>query len=201
MWRMPAVREVPATLPRPLTSFIGREQDIAVVESLLTRKDLRLLTLTGPGGGGKTRVAIRAVKDATAFPDGVWFISLAVRITVANRHDSTMFEELVDSIRPIWRPHRRPRKRPAKVRAGKGYDYRHCRQALTRWRITIRIARKGIESRQKLGPHRWVVERTLAWLNQFRGLTVRDKRRNDIHEAFLTLACGLLHFNAVQKFW
>ena len=63
--------------------------------------------------------------------------------------------------------------------------------------IKVRIARKGIDSSQRLGRHRWVVERTLAWLNRFRRLTVRYERRADIHQAFLTLGCALICFNAL----
>ena len=66
-----------------------------------------------------------------------------------------------------------PRKRAAKLHADKGYDYRKCRQEVMRRRIRVRIARKGIESSERLGCHRWVVERILAWLNRFRRLTVR----------------------------
>jgi transposase len=44
-----------------------------------------------------------------------------------------------------------------------------------------------------------VVERTLAWLNRFRRLTVRYERRVDIHDAFLTLGCCLICFNALQQ--
>nr|MBA3378499.1 ATP-binding protein [Chloroflexia bacterium] len=44
-----------STLPVPLTSFIGRDREIAVVADLLSRPELRLLTITGPGGIGKTR--------------------------------------------------------------------------------------------------------------------------------------------------
>ena len=50
-----------------------------------------------------------------------------------------------------------------------------------------RIARRGRDSSQHLGRHRWVVERTFAWLNRFRRLRVRYERRADIHQAFLTL--------------
>jgi transposase len=56
----------------------------------------------------------------------------------------------------------------------------------------VRIARKGIERRDRLGHHRWVVERTLAWLNQVRRLRVLDERRADIDQAFLTLGCCLI---------
>jgi hypothetical protein len=62
--------------------------------------------------------------------------------------------------------------------------------------IKCRIARKGIESSEKLGRHRWVVERTLlAWLAKYRRLTIRYERREDIHEAFLHLGCSLICFN------
>ena len=85
-------------------------------------------------------------------------------LTAANVHDSMVFEELLDAIEPIKRPRGRPRKRPKKLRADKAYDDKKCREALRRRGIKIRIARKGIESSEKLGRHRWVVERTLAWL-------------------------------------
>jgi transposase len=70
-----------------------------------------------------------------------------------------------------------------------------CRDLLRQRHITPRIARKGIESSQRLGRHRWVVERTLAWLNRFRRLTIRYERRADIHHAFLTLGCALICWN------
>ncbi len=61
-----------------------------------------------------------------------------------------------------------------------------------------RIARRGIESGQRLGRHRWVIERTLAWLGRFRRLTIRYERRVDIHHAFTALACSLICLNALQ---
>jgi predicted ATPase/DNA-binding NarL/FixJ family response regulator len=65
-----------ADLPRPLTTLVGRAREVAVALALLERPDVRLLTLTGPGGIGKTRLAI-AVARAAAFPNGVRFVSLA----------------------------------------------------------------------------------------------------------------------------
>ena len=75
--------------------------------------------------------------------------------------------------------------------------YPRCRSALASRRIRVRIARNGINSSQRLGRHRWVVERTLAWLTRNRRLTVRYKRRADIHQAFLTRGCALICFKAL----
>jgi transposase len=125
-------------------------------------------------------------------------LPLACLLTGANRHESVVFEQLLDAIPPIKQANGRRRKRPAKLHADKGYDYRHCRQALTRRHIKVRIARKGIESSERLGRHRWVVERTLAWLNQFRRLRIRDERRADIHQAFLTLGCALICWRSLH---
>ncbi len=75
----PAPIEVPASpgrLPAPLTSFIGREAELDEIGTLLERH--RLLTLTGAGGTGKTRLAVAgAERAAPAFPDGVWFVDLS----------------------------------------------------------------------------------------------------------------------------
>ena len=70
---------------------------------------------------------------------------------------------------------------------------------MTRRRIKVRIARKGVESRERLGRYRWVVERTLAWLNCFRRLRVREERRAAIHEAFLYLRCALICLNDLPE--
>jgi transposase len=124
-------------------------------------------------------------------------IPLAALLTGANRHDSIVFEELLDAIPPTKTASGQRRKRPAKLHADKTYDIPRCRTALRRRHIRVRIARKGIDSSQRLGRHRWVVERTLAWLTHFRRLRVRDERRADIHQAFLTLGCALICFKAL----
>jgi transposase len=126
-------------------------------------------------------------------------IPLASLLTGANRHDSVVFADLVDAIPPIRQPNGRRRKRPAKLHADKGYDYPRCRQALRCRHIQGRIARKALDSSARLGRHRWVVERTLAWLNRYRRLTVRYERRADIHQAFLTLGCALICYNTLQR--
>jgi predicted ATPase/class 3 adenylate cyclase len=68
--------EVPSNLPSELTSFVGRERELEAVKNLLG--STRLLTLTGPGGSGKTRLALRVASSVLdRFPDGVFFVELA----------------------------------------------------------------------------------------------------------------------------
>ena len=75
----PALRTLHQTnLPIPQTPFLGREQELATVVELLARDDVRLLTLTGPGGTGKTRLALQAAGAlAEHYPHGVFWVSLA----------------------------------------------------------------------------------------------------------------------------
>jgi transposase len=122
-------------------------------------------------------------------------VPLAVQLSAANVHDSKLLEPLVDAVGPIRRPTGepgRPRQRPAKLHGDKGYDFGYLRQALRQRGITPRIARRGVESSERLGRHRWIVERTQAWLVTFRRLAIRYDRQAASVLAFLHLACTLI---------
>jgi transposase len=126
-------------------------------------------------------------------------VPLAVTLTAANVHDSKEREPLLDAVRPIKGLWGRPRRRPAKLHADKGYDFDRCRAACRTRGIRPRIARRGVESSERLGRHRWVVERTFGWLARCRRLTIRYERRVDSHLAFTTLACALICWHRVQE--
>ena len=79
------------------------------------------------------------------------------------------------------------------------YDYPRCRRALRRRGITPRIARRGIDPSQRLGRHRYVVERSLAWLVGYRRLQVRYERRTDIVLGFVQLACALVCLTSLTR--
>ncbi|WP_420807380.1 IS5 family transposase [Burkholderia plantarii] len=119
-------------------------------------------------------------------------IPLAVTITGANRHDSMAFESTLDAIPAVAGLTGQPRKRPTKLHADKGYDFARCRRYLRQRGIKARIARRGVESRDRLGRHRWVVERTHAWFAGFGKLRIRFERRLDIHTALLVLAAAII---------
>jgi IS5 family transposase len=117
-----------------------------------------------------------------------------------------LLEQVVDAVPPIKGPRARPgrpRHRPAKLHGDKGYDYPRCRRALRRRgitpRITPRIARRKIEPNKRLGRHRYVVERSLAWLVSYRRLQVRYEWRADSLHGFLHLAGALLCLTFLRR--
>ena len=91
-------------------------------------------------------------------------IPLAFCVTGANRHDSVVFEELIDDLPAVGGLPSPPRRWPERLHADKGYDFDRCRDHLKRRGIQDRIARRGIERNDRRGRHCWVIERTHAWL-------------------------------------
>ena len=125
-------------------------------------------------------------------------IPLAARLTEANRHDVTQLLPLVEAIPSIRGKVGHPRRRPDRVQGDRAYDSAPHRDALRRLGIIPILAHRRTAHGSGLGVFRWVVERTFAWLHQFRRLRVRDERRADIHEAFLILGCSLICWNRLQ---
>src|SRR5207248_4755591 len=104
--------DLPNNLPQQLTSFVGREKELAAIKALLCRS--RLLTLTGSGGCGKTRLALQVGADLLEqYPDGVWLVELAPlsdpdlvpqavasALMVREEPGRTMAQTLIDHLKP-----------------------------------------------------------------------------------------------------
>ena len=93
----------------------------------------------------------------------------------------------------------RARRRPDKMHADKAYDFEVWRHGLLERGIVPRVARRGIESSERLGRFRWVVERTPAWLSQYRRLKIRYEQRDEIHQAFVWLGCALICLKQLHR--
>ncbi|WP_433232805.1 IS5 family transposase [Actinomadura formosensis] len=150
--------------------------------------------LTGPNpvDRGKRGAKIHLLVDRAGLP-------LSVGISAAGTHDKLALEPLVRGIAPIRSRHGPRRRRPAKLHGDKGYDYADLRRWLHRRGITPRIARRGIESSDRLGRHRWVVERTVSWLSGCRRLHRRYERKPEHFLAFVGIAATLICHRRLAK--
>ena len=130
------------------------------------------------------------ISDANGLP-------LAVRLTGANVPDVTQLQPLVEAIPPVRGKRGRPRRRPEVVQGDRGYDSEPHRRWLRKRKIRPLLARRNTPNGSGLGKTRWVVERTLSWLHQFRRLRIRWERR--IHYAFLMIGCSLISLNFLHQ--
>ena len=112
-------------------------------------------------------------------------VPLVVQLTGANRNDSQQTLALVESVPHLQGQRGRPRQGADCLAGDRGYDAEALRRNLRARNIVPFLANHKTEHGSGLGRWRWVVERTFAWLNQFRWLRVRYEKRGDIHEAFL----------------
>ncbi|MEU5572531.1 IS5 family transposase [Streptomyces coeruleorubidus] len=143
-------------------------------------------SLTGPNpvDRGKKGSKLHVLSDAQGIP-------LAVAVSRANMHDSLALKPLILGI-PAVRSRRGPRRRrPVKLRADKAYFSAEHLSWLRERGLVARIARPGIESGERLGRHRWKIERSIAWLFGYRRLTIRCERKGSRFLAFLGLAAAL----------
>jgi hypothetical protein len=126
---------------------------------------------------------------------------LAIEHTGANVHDSQMAIALIDAIPAIKQPHGGRRKRPDEVLADRAYDAEDkIRKPLRQRNVTPLIAKRNTEHGSGLGKFRYVVEAAFDWLFSQRRLRVRYEKRDDIHQAFLSIGCFLICWRRVQGF-
>jgi transposase len=152
------------------------------------RRAWRKKTGPNPTDRGKAGSKHHLITDANGIP-------LAVTLTAANAHDVTQLEPLLDAIPPVRGKPGRPRRKPDRVQGDRAYDSEPHRRRLRERRIEPVLAKRNTAHGSGLGKHRWVVERTISWLHQFRRLRIRYERRDDIHKAFLHLGCAILCAN------
>ena len=106
---------------------------------------------------------------------------------------------LVRGIPPI-RSRRGPRRRrPAKLHADKGYDYDHLRRWLRGAASRTASPARASSPPQRLGRHRWTIERTMAWLAGCRRLHRRYERKAEHFLAFTSIACTLICYRRLTK--
>ncbi|WP_079041830.1 transposase [Streptomyces aureus] len=150
-------------------------------------------TLAGPNpvDRGKKGSKLHVLSDAQGLP--------AAAVSGANVHDSQAFKPLALDI-PAVRSRLGPRRRkPVKVRADKAYhSAEHLRRLRSR-NLSARIALPGIESGERLGRHRWKIERSISWLFGYRRLTVRYERNGSHFLAFLGLAAALTCYKQLTR--
>jgi transposase len=118
---------------------------------------------------------------------------LAAILTAANRPDASELLNLIEAIPPVRGKPGRPRRRPETVLGDRGYHVNRLLEELHERGIEPLIARQKTGHGSGVGRQRWVVERTISWLQQHRRLRLRYERRADIHEAFLSIACSLCY--------
>lgn len=150
--------------------------------------------MTGPNpvDRGKSGSKIHVLSDRAGLP-------LSVAVSAANTNDAYALKPLVMAI-PAIKSRRGPRRRkPAKLHADKAYDQVELRDWVRDQGIAVRIARKGIESSKKLGRHRWVIERSIAWLFGYHRLAIRYERKANHFCALLTLAASLTCYKKLAK--
>jgi transposase len=126
-------------------------------------------------------------------------IPLAWALTGGNHSDATQLLELLDRVPPVRGRVGRPRCRARTLIADRGYDHDKYRRLIWQHSVKPIIARRQTQHGSGLGRHRWVVERTFAWLHNRRRLLVRTDRRHENHEGFLALACCLICWRRLEE--
>ncbi|MGY4984768.1 IS5 family transposase [Streptomyces nigrescens] len=145
-----------------------------------------------PVDRGKPGSKMHILSDANGLP-------LLVGISAGNTHDSEGLKPMVAGHQTRHDPHRGRYLKPQRLHADKAYDRADLRKWLRGKRIGVRIARKGIESSERLGRRRWVIERTMSWLSGYRRLSPRYERHSRNYLAFLGLAAALCCYKRLVR--
>ena len=124
---------------------------------------------------------------------------MSAQVTAANVHDSRQLQPLVTAIPAVRGKVGRPRQRPEAVQGDRAYGSAAHHRWLQARGIADQLARPRTPHGSGLGKTRWVVERTLSWLHQFRRLRIRYERCAEIHQAFLTLGCAIICHRALKN--
>ncbi len=109
---------------------------------------------------GKPGFEMHVLSDANGLP-------LSVGVSAGNVHDSEGLKAVVKGHQTRHEPHNGRYFKPQRLHADKAYDISHLRRWIRGRRIGVHIAHKGIESSERLGRRRWVIERTMSWLSGY----------------------------------
>ncbi|MFD5430299.1 IS5 family transposase [Streptomyces sp. NPDC127084] len=161
-------------LNRAVLDELGARNELdwtsAIVDAASVRAKRGPLTGPNPVARGKKGSKLHVLSDAQGLP-------LAVAVSGANMHDSLALKPLIRGI-PAVRSRRGPRRRrPVKLRADKAYFSADHVAWLRERGLIPRIAQPGIESGERLSRYRWKTESSIAWLFDYRRLTIRYERK------------------------
>ncbi|MFD9240409.1 IS5 family transposase [Streptomyces sp. NPDC059556] len=180
-----------AKLYRLVLDELGARGELDWYRCAIDSVNMRALKgdLTGPNpvDRGKHGSKIHLITERTGLP-------ISVGISAANLHDIQALIPLVKGIPPIRSRRGRRRRKPGKLRGDRNYGSSRLRRWSRERGITHRIARRGVESSQRLGRHRRTIERTMSWLAGCRRLHRRHERKADHFLASISIACTLIGY-------
>lgn len=132
------------------------------------------------------------LSDANGLP-------LLVGLSAANTNDSLALKTMALGHQTRHDSHRGRHFKPQRLHADKAYDVPHLRKWLWGKHIGVRSAREGVESSERLGRRRWVIERTMSWLTGYHRLNHRYERHPRTYVAFLGLAAAPCCYKRLLK--
>jgi transposase len=124
---------------------------------------------------------------------------LVAKVTKANEDDRKQLIPMIDAVPKVAGKVGAPQHRPKYLLADRGYDSDPHRQQLRTRGIEPVIAKRNTDHGSGLGKFRWVVERTISWLHQFRRLRSRWEKLPAMHQAFLNLGCAMICFRLLRS--